>query len=474
MAGRVVTLEISSTDIRLMETEGRKVIKWASLSLGPGMFEEEVISDLQALSAAVKQLLTSSGIRAKDIIASIGGLYSLSRVVLVPSPPGGTTPQQAVLEAAREVVPISEEELYFSWQTIASVEGGQQVLVVSVPRDVIDAEVHALRMAGVNPRVMDLKAMALIRAVNREQALILNIEPTSFDIALVVGGVVEVMRTTAWRPGDLSAEDKVEHLAVNLELTEGFYDSHHPGFPLDPAIPLFVTGQMSGDLSLMETLRARVKYPIEPLAPPLDYPAHLPVSQYAVNIGLALKGMAPSKSAESGGFVPPNINLLPEIYQPWKPSAKQVYLVCSIIAAIALLFPVYQLTSEAMGKTADLKTKYTIINSELQRRQAEIKNREPLQKAISEYRAIVDMGGGFTENLKVINSQAGGLGIGIQSITHEGGSIIVICQADNYTAFRDYLNALEESGRFTTPIPPPEGYPYTTGGTIRLEPRTGK
>ncbi len=467
----MITLEISSTAIRLMETDGGRVIKWASLSLESSMFQEEVISDPQALSAAVKQLMTSSGIKGTNVTASVSGLYSLSRIVMVPTPLGESVTHQAVLDAARGVMPLSEDELYLSWQTIATGEGGQQVLVVSVPRDVIDAEVRALKAAGLNPRILDLKAMALIRAANREQALILNIEPTSFDMIVVVNGIPEIMRTTAWQPGDLSVEDKAEHLAVTLELTVGFYNSHHPVSPLDPATPLFITGKMSGDLALMEKLQARVGYPVEPLAPPLECPAHLPVSQYAVNIGLALKGTAPPKKPTQVGYLTPDINLLPQVYRPWKPSARQIQVFCAIVAAIALLFPLYQITAEAMGKTTSLETKYAIINSELERRQAELKSREPLQKTIAEYRTIVDMGGGFTENLEVITSLAGELGIEVQSITHEGGSITIICQGDSYTTFREYKTALEESGRFFTPITPPEGYPYIKGGPIKLEPK---
>ena len=469
----MITLEISSTAIRLMETDGGRVIKWGSVSLEPSIFQEEVILDPQALSAAVKQLMTSSGIKGTNVTASVSGLYSLSRIVMVPTPLGESVTHQAVLDAARGVMPLSEEELYLSWQNLAAGEGGQQVLVVSVPRDVIDAEVRALRAAGLNPRILDLKAMALIRAANREQALILNIEPTSFDMILVVNGVPEIMRTTAWQPGDLSVEDKAEHLAVTLELTVGFYNSHHPVSPLDPATPLFITGKMSGDLALMEKLQARVGYPVEPLAPPLECPAHLPVSQYAVNIGLALKGTAPPKKLGQVGYLPPDINLLPQVYRPWKPSARQIQAFCAIVAAIALLFPLYQVTAEAMDKTASLETRYAIVNSELEQRQAELKSREPLQKAIAEYRTIVDMGGGFVEDLEVINSLAEELGIQMASINHGGSSITFTCQAPDYTIFRDYLTALEESGRFSSVTRPSEVFPYIQGGaiTIKLEPK---
>jgi len=472
LASSNVTLEIDTSAIRLMETAEGRVIKWASLALDPTMFEDGVISDPPALSAAVRQLMDSSGIRARDVIASVSGLYSVSRIVAVSNPPGEevTTPE-AVLEAARDIMPLSEDELYLSWQTIATGGGTQQALVVGVPRDVIDAEIQALRAAGINPRTLELKAIALVRAVNKEQALILNIEPSSFDIIIVVNGIPEVMRTTAWQQYGLAEEDRVEHLAMNLEMTVGFYNSHHTDTPLDPAIPFLITGQMSRDLDLMEKLPARMGYPLESLAPRLECPKHMPVSQYAVNIGLALKGRAPSKSLEQDGYVPPDINLLPETYKPWKPSARQVYSACAVIAAIALLFPLYQLASGAMGKTADLQAEYNSLNNEMQLIQAEIRSREPLKQAIGDYNTIVDMGGGFTEDLRVIKSEAELLGVQVESIAHAGTSITLTCQTEpeSYIVFRDYVTALEESGRFATVMPPSEKFSYITGGTIELE-----
>ena len=472
MANRIVTLEIDTTAIRLMETGGGRVVKWASLSLDSTMFEDGVISDPQALSAAVKQLMDSSGIKAGDVIASVSGLYSVNRIVAVSTPPGVAITSEAVLEATRDIIPLSINELYLSWQTIAATgEGAQQVLVVGVPRDVIDAEMQALRAAGINPRILDLKAIALVRAVNKEQALILNIESSNFDIIIVVNGIPEIMRTIAWQQNGLTVEDKVEHLAMNLELTVSFFNSHHPDAPLDPATPFLITGQMSGDLDLMEKLQARVGYPVESLAPRLECPKHLPVSQYAVNIGLALKGAAPSKSLEQDGYVPPDINFVPETYKPWKPSARQIYFAFAVIAAIALLFPLYQMTSGAMDKTADLQARYNILNNELQLRQIEIKDREPQKQAVGEYNTIVNMGGGFTEDLRVINSEADRLGVQVESVTHDGKSIKVDCQTEpeSYIVFRNYITALEESGRFSTVTPPSEKFSYVTGGAIMLE-----
>jgi hypothetical protein len=145
-----------------------------------------------------------------------------------------------------------------------------------------------------------------------------------------------------------------------------------------------------------------------------------------------------------------------------------------MIVAIGLLFPILQVTNEAMSKTTILEITFAALNTKLELQKQEIKNREPLQKAISEYSTIANMGGYFTEDVAVINSEAEKLGVQVESIAHASSEITIDCQADDYITFRAYKTALEESGRFSTPIPPPEGYPYTTGGTIKVEPVESK
>jgi type IV pilus assembly protein PilM len=472
MGRGVVTLDIDSATIKLLETGRGAVKKWASISLEPDKVGGEGVLEQPALGTMVKQLMASSGIKENKVIASASGLYSLSRILSVPNPPPGVTFQEAVLDMARERMPLSEDELYLSWQTIAVGESARQVFLVGLFRDALDGEVRSLRAVGINYRMLELRAMALTRAVNKEQALILNIELTSFDVIVVVHGIPEIMRPISWRPGDLTVEDKVENLVATLELTVDFYNSRYYDTPLDPATPLFITGQMSVDVSLVENLQARLRYPVESLAPPLECPADLPVSQYAVNIGLALKGTAPSESLRQGGYLPLDMNLLPEAYWPWRPSAKQLYASGLVIFAIGLLFPIFQVATEATFKTTALETTFTALNTKLELQKQEIKNREPLQKAINEYNTIANMGGYFTGDVVVINSEAEKLGVQVNSIAHASNEINIDCQADegDYIAFRAYKMALEESGRFTTPVVPPEGYPYTWSGTIKVEP----
>ena len=476
LGGSVVTIDIDDAAIRLLETRGRVVKRWASVALEPGLVEGGVVSDRRALGLMVKQLMTSSGIKAGRTIASINGVYSISRLLPMSNPPAGSTFQEAVMEQAREALPLSEELLYLSWQTVVAGEAERQVLIVGVPREVIDGEMRSLRAVGINPRILELRTMALARAVAKEQAIILNIEPSSFDIVVVANGIPEIMRSIAWQQGDLTVEDKVEHLVVTLELTLDFYNSRHSDSPLDPATPFFITGQMSGDLTLVKSLQAWLRYPVETLAPPLELPEQLPVSQYAGNIGLALRGIATPVTVGEGGYLPLDMNLLPRVYHPWRPTARQIYATFLITAAVALIFPLFQVTSEAMDETSNLQVKFNVLNTRLELMKAEIKKREPLQKAIDNYHRLVDAGVSFTGDVELIRNEAERLGVRVASIAHVGDSIDISCEADegDYITFRAYKTALEESGRFSTPVVPPEGYPYTWRGTIKVEPVEAK
>ena len=127
-----------------------------------------------------------------------------------------------------------------------------------------------------------------------------------------------------------------------------------------------------------------------------------------------------------------------------------------------------------MDETASLQIKNDALNIQLDVKKAEIKKREPIQKAVNEYRSIIKREGSFTADIDVIWNEAAQLGVEVGGISHDGKTITFPCQAEDFLTFRKYLAALEESGRFKSPIPPPEKYPYRFGGNIKLEVQTGE
>lgn len=287
LSKRTMTLDISSAAIRLLMTNGKRVERWASAPLEPGLIKEGLISDPLALGARLKHCIESSKMKGGKVVASISGLYSISRLLSM-AKPAGQSVQQDVIQAAMQTMPVSTEEFYLSWQMVSEEESNQQVFVLAMPKNLVDAEVQALRSGGVDPHVLNLKGMALARLIDRQQALIINMEPDSIDIVLIVKGIPQIMRTIP-QSQNVPVEDRVEQLIQTLDHITYFYDTQHPQDPLNSVVSLYLVGQFAENPDIVEVLKGRIPYPIMPLAIPLEYPGNLPVYQYAVNIGLALK-----------------------------------------------------------------------------------------------------------------------------------------------------------------------------------------
>lgn len=477
VSASVVTLDISSTGVSIMETRGGVIRRWADASFESAETEQTAKKGEPDLGVIVRRLMHSSGIKASKVITSISGLYTISRLIPMDNLPPAPTLEESVSEIARGIMPVPRETLYLFWQTMSTAERGSQVFTIGVPKDIIDDKVRSLKAAGISTQAIELKTIALARAVGKNEALILNIERTNFDIIILIEGMPEIMHSLAWQPDSMGIEDAAEYLAAQLDMIIEHYNAGHVSTPFDMSTPLYITGQMSVNPELIEKLQGRLELNIEPLTSPLDCPVFLPISQYAANIGLAMrKEIAARTNSGNGdaGALALDVNMLPQAYQPWRPTVKQVYSVVIIVAAIALVFPLWQLTGEEMRKTSSLEMKDVALNAQLMRKKEEIERREPLQNAISEYSSIMVRDVSFDEDIRVILQEAEKLGVEVSTLSHGGKDINISCMAGDYLSFRDYLTALEESGRFATPIPPPEGYPYTSGGPIRMTTQSSK
>lgn len=289
LSKRILTLDIDSTSVRLLSIRGRRVERWASTPIEPGLIRDGLITDPSYLGARVKQLMEASQMKGRRAITSLSGLYSITRIMRVPLQEGQLI-YDAVLKTARQAMP-HPDELYLSWQVVATGDMDSRVLVFGIPQDIVDAEIQALKSARINPYIINLKGMALMRLVDREQALVVNKEPDSMDIVLVNDGIPHIMQTVQLRD-NMSPAEWVDCLGHSLDRITYFYNSRHPLRPFSPAAPLFLTGQLPGYLNIVRMVNDKTGYPIAPPAIPLEYPPNLPVPQYAVNIGLALQNIS--------------------------------------------------------------------------------------------------------------------------------------------------------------------------------------
>jgi Tfp pilus assembly PilM family ATPase len=274
----------------LLTAKGQKVQKWGQVPLEPGLVENGLVRDPAQVGLALETLFREHKAPKKGVITSLTviGLGSTSQIFDLPKMNPNLL-ADAIGREARRTMPVPAEELYLSYQVISKKDDMQQVYVLGAPRDLVSAHITAFQMAGVQLGAMDLKPLALVRAVNQRNAVIADLENESFHVVVVGGGIPDITRSAVLHREALDPQQKARRLVEEVIRTIDFYNHSHPDRLLEPSVPVFLTGELTGIPSVNETIRAEMGYTIETPTPPLEYPETLPLPQFMVNIGLALK-----------------------------------------------------------------------------------------------------------------------------------------------------------------------------------------
>jgi type IV pilus assembly protein PilM len=362
-----VTLNITATSIRLLSVKGKQVEKWGSAPLTPGLVKDGFILQPKAVGAIIDALFKSTKVPKQKVITTLTGLSFTYRILSLPKTKSSLM-EEAVQRSARKEIPLPLEELYLSWQPINGKQEELDYFVLGVPRNPIDAVVQALAEAGIEPYIVELKPLALARAANRGDVLIVDLEPDCFDVVLVAKGVPTVIHTITPRGEGANLEDNIRRLSDELSRTVKFYNTSHPQTPLSPTTPLLLTGELATNVATSRLIQAETGYPVKSLVPPLEFPSALSPALYATNMGLALKE-APPKAVKgvANGFHDINLNILADKYKAkaHPASKRRIILPLAIAVALGLLFGLYQLKAQADAETASLQTAYGAVSQQL-------------------------------------------------------------------------------------------------------------
>lgn len=286
----IVTINIEERSLRLLTVKEGKVQKWGQVPLGPGLVENGLVRDPAQVGQALKALFQEQRVSKEGVITSLTviGLGSTSHIFDLPKMKPDLL-AEAVSREAKRAMPVPVEELYLAHQVIGEKGDMQQVYVLGAPRDLVNAHIRAFQMAGIQLQAMDLKPLALVRAVNQRDAVIADLENENFHVIVVRDAIPDITRSAVLRREALDPEQKARRLIEEVVRTIDFYNHSHPDKLLDSSIPVFLTGELTGTPSVHQTIQAELGYPIEVPKPPLVCPADLPLPTFMVNIGLALK-----------------------------------------------------------------------------------------------------------------------------------------------------------------------------------------
>ena len=443
----MITLDIEDNSIKIMAVTGKRVERTASLPLEPGLVHDGVIMDPSTVGRRISELIAAEGISEKKVVVSISGIHSIYRVVNIPKLPKNLMEEAAKREMER-LMPVPLNELYTSWQAINVTDIDTVICLVGMPRSTVDAMLETLRQAGLQAEVMDVRPLALARVADERDALIINVQPFGFDIVVMIDGIPELLRSLPFPADAASPDEKIAEVKEELERTVGFYNSSHKGSEITNRMAVFVSGELG------EMLAGALEYRGKPLPQLLMYTDSLNTSEYAANIGLALRqtrvDISPARV---------NLNVTPEIYLPKPFPTIQLASWAFILLAVAVL--VIFGISTLVGYRDTIALMGQVNNAQ---RQVEV--RQGTEAAIKQLQTRIDAAKKSSatfkqplDNAKAQRAKANGdlskvtsLLPGIIQVTSisYGTGITITGTAPDDTIIVDYVRALRNSGQFSS------------------------
>ncbi len=217
-----VGLEIGASAIKIVEARrdqrgNTELVHLTIVPTPPEGIQDGVIADADVLAEAIRDALRTSGIKQKTIVTAISGNSAIIRTINTPAMPDEDL-EEAVNYEAERYIPFSIEDAVIGYHVLDTIitDNAEEtkLLMVAVQRELIDQYINTLNMAGLTPKIIDVKPFASLRAL---QAMIV---PNVMDIAsFEIEG--EIDRGTAIVVVEIGADETSISLVRNgtLEFT---------------------------------------------------------------------------------------------------------------------------------------------------------------------------------------------------------------------------------------------------------------
>jgi type IV pilus assembly protein PilM len=369
MAKTVNTLYIRDEAIDLLVAEGKRIKKWASLRLEPGLVSQGLVQDEARVADAITKLFDLAKTKKTKLIVGVSGLNSIYRLLSLPRLPKAILPEAARHEA-RRVIPAPLEEVYLSYQLLPAPHGETRLFLAAFPRNVTDALVRTLHRARVQPYLMDLAPLALCRISDQPRAILVHARSDHLEVMIMENRLPQLIRRLSL-PGEVvPLDERLPAIVEEVDRTITFYNSGHKEKPLDSTVPMFVSGDLVQAPQSWPALAGKLNCPVSILPSPMEPMAGFDANEFMVNIGLALKVLLPPKGASFSSLV--NFNALPQVYLPKPVRLSNVLVPVGVVVVAFLLVYIGVLAHQKANDNSLLRSELLSAQSRVTEQQTNV------------------------------------------------------------------------------------------------------
>jgi type IV pilus assembly protein PilM len=223
----VIGIDIGSSSIKLIQLKDLKgsyqLLNAGIVPLPPEAIVDNTLMDSSAIVGAIKSLVTSLGVKVKDVACSISGNSVIIRKITLPVMPVEELEDQITWEA-EQYIPFDINDVNMDFQILSpdSIDPSKMVvLLVASKRDIINDYVAVFNEAGMALSVVDVDSFAVQNAfelnhdTGTEDVLaLINIGASVMNINIIKDGISLFTRDVQMG-GNLYTEEIQKQLGVS-------------------------------------------------------------------------------------------------------------------------------------------------------------------------------------------------------------------------------------------------------------------
>jgi hypothetical protein len=276
-------LEFGTRHINALETVRAGVVRYASEPLGAELVRDGVPQP--GVADAIRRLWLRAGLGATVCRIAIPETGTSGRETEIPRVRKNDL-NAVVRYLAKRMIPMSAEDVYYAWDVRPRPDGRGDLTVQAALREVVDGYDRVCSQAGLRVEWIDLKAVAVARALAVSDALVADWGLGELSLVLIhEGRTVYVHSLPLEDPtADAAADFEAAVFAFNSALT--FVRSAYRSLPLEPPLPLFLCGRFAAVPDLAALARERFAFPLGQCPSPPTAPTGFQPAAFAAALGM--------------------------------------------------------------------------------------------------------------------------------------------------------------------------------------------
>ena len=223
-------LDISDLSLKIVNLKkkdnGLALSSFGSFPIKPGVLSGGEVKDEQSLAGIINSALKNvkgDKLRSRHIVASLPEEKSFLQVIKMPNVSKENL-KSAVTYEAENYIPLPIESVYIDSQVVSSVsnkENGVDVLIVALPRKIVDAYMSVFKRAGLVASALEIESQSVARALVKNQK-------SAFPILLIDFGATKTglsvflensLRFTSSIPVSSSGFTKIISRSLKIDIT---------------------------------------------------------------------------------------------------------------------------------------------------------------------------------------------------------------------------------------------------------------